>query len=241
MIGSKKVIAIALARGGSKGIPGKNIKDLAGKPLIAWVILAAKNSKYIDRVLLSTDYEDIAAVGRTFGAETPFMRPKELAEDLTPDTPVFEHAIAWLKEHEAYEPDIVVHLRPTGPMVTSKDLDTAIELLEQHPDADSVRSVKEPPKPPFKMWKILDTYMVPFATVPGLKDAHTAPRQLLPKVYQTTPDVGIFRLTTLLEKKSIIGDNVLPYIIPHQSVDIDVPIDFVLADIVMREQLSKEN
>ena len=122
MINDKKVLALALARGGSKGVPGKNIKDLAGKPLLAWVIEAAKKSKYVDRVILSTDYKNIAEVGKKYGAEVPFMRPAEIAEDSTPDTPVFEHALKWLKENEGYESDIIVHLRPTGP-VTSEEID----------------------------------------------------------------------------------------------------------------------
>ena len=242
MINNKKVLALALARGGSKGVPGKNIKDLAGKPLIAWVIGAAKNSKYVDRVILSTDYKDIAEVGKQYGAEVPFLRPAEIAEDSTPDTPVFEHALAWLKENEGYEPDIIVHLRPTGPMLTSAEIDEAIELLEKHPEADSVRSIVEPPKPPFKMWTIEGDYMTPFIKeVKGLdggiiKDTHTAPRQKLPKVFQTVADVGIMRLKTVTEKHSVIGDIVLPYPLKRPTTDIDNLLDFQIAEILMKEK-----
>lgn len=242
MINDKKVMALALARGGSKGVPGKNIKDLAGKPLIGWVIDAAKNSKYVDRVILSTDYEDIAKVGKEYGAEVPFMRPKEIAEDSTPDTPVFEHALRWLKENEGYEPKIIVHLRPTGPMLTSDEIDEAIELLEKHPDADSVRSIQEPPKPPFKMWTIEGDHMEPFIKeVKGedgkiIKDAHTAPRQKLPEVFQTTADVGIMRLETVTEKNSVIGDTVLPYLLKRPTADIDIPVDFKIAEILMKDR-----
>lgn len=246
MINNKKVLALALARGGSKGIPGKNIKPLAGKPLIGWVIDAAKSSKYVDRVVMSTDYEDIAAVAKECGAEVPFMRPAEIAADSTPDTPVFEHALSWLKEHEGYEPDIIVHLRPTGPLLTSEEIDEAIELLEKHPDADSVRSIEMPPKPPFKMWRLEGEYMKPFITeVKGedgtlIKDAHTAPRQKLPKVYQTTADVGIMRRATVTEKHSVIGDVVLPYLLKRPTTDIDIPIDFAIAELMMQERLNKK-
>ncbi len=237
-----KIIAIMLARGGSEGIPGKNIKELAGKPLIAWVGDEAQKSKYIQRTILSTDYEDIAEVGKKHGLEVLFMRPSNLAEDLTPDPPVIEHAVKWLKENEDYVPDIIVHLRPTGPMVTSKELDEAIELLINNPEADSVRSVQEPPKPPFKMWVVDGEYMTPFIKeVKGpdgniIKDAHTTPRQLLPKVYQTSADIGILRLNTLLEKKSVIGDKVIPYHLKRETIDIDTPIDFEIARMMIKHR-----
>lgn len=228
-----------MARGGSKSIPGKNIKDLCGKPLMLWAIDAARSCPLIDRVILSTDDDEIAAVARAHRVELPFTRPSHLAQDHTPDFPVLEHAIDWLEENESYIPDIVVHLRPTGPMVTEDELTQAIELLEEHPSADSVRSVQESSKPPFKMWKLQGTFMEPFATVPGMKDSHTQPRQFLPKTYETTPDIGVFRTITLREKKSIIGDTVLPFILSRQTADIDSPIDFELARILLEERLQK--
>lgn len=242
MIGSKQVLAVALARAGSKGLPGKNVRDLCGKPPVGWVIDAAKGSSYVDRVILSTDGEDIAEAGRLYGAETPFMEPDELAQSNIPDAPVFQYTISWLKNNENYVPDIVVHLRPTGPLLTSKEIDAALELLEKHPEADSVRSVELPPKPPFKMWTIQDTYMKPFvkevANAAGeiIKDAHTAPRQSLPTVYQTTPDIGLFRVNTLLEKQSTIGDIVLPFILNRQTVDIDNEIDWEIAEYLFKNR-----
>ena len=229
------VLALIPARGGSKGIPKKNIRPLAGKPLIAWSIEAARESRVIDRVIVSTDSEEIAAVAREAGAEVPFLRPAELAGDLTPDAPVFEHALAWLKENENYEPDLIVHLRPTGPLRTGEEIDEAIELLTAHPEADSVRSVEEPDKPPFKMWQMEGEYMKPFAVVQGMKDFHTMPRQMLPKVYQTTADIGVMRRRTVTEKKSIIGDIVLPYFLRRSTVDIDKEIDFEIAEILLRK------
>ena len=231
----KKIISIIPARGGSKGVLGKNIKDLCGKPLIAWSIEASLGSKLIERTIVSTDNEEIAEVAKKFGAEVPFLRPKEIAEDLTPDTPVFEHAINWLKENENYVPEIIVHLRPTGPLRTPNEIDEAIELLISNPEADSVRSVEEPDKPPFKMWQSDGKFLKPFASVAGMKDFHTMPRQLLPKVFQTTADIGVMRLSTVLEKKSVIGDSVLPYFLKRPTVDIDKPIDFDFAEVLFKK------
>ena len=231
-----KILAVIPARGGSKGIPKKNINMLCGKPLIAYSIEAGLNSRYIDRVIVSTDSEEIAEVSRKSGAEVPFLRPAEIAQDLTPDTPVFEHCLQWLKEKENFVPELIVHLRPTGPLRTAQEIDEAIEMLVSNPEADSVRSIEEPPKPPFKMWQIEGNYMKPFAEVMGMKDFHTMPRQMLPKVYQTTADIGIMRTSTVLEKKSVIGDNVLPYYLKRPTVDIDHLIDFEIAEFLLRRR-----
>ncbi len=234
MINGKKVLGVIPARAGSKGVPNKNIRPLLGRPLIVYSIEAAQASRYIDRVIVSTDGEQISKIAKKFGAEVPFLRPADLAQDDTPDTPVFEHCVRWLKENENYTPDIIVHLRPTGPLRTSEEIDEAIELLEKHPQADSVRSVEEPPKPPYKMWKPSKLYMKPFITLTGIKDFHTAPRQTLPKVYQTTADIGVFRLKTLLNKNSIIGDKVLPYVLRRPTVDIDSRHDFQIAELLLK-------
>ena len=114
MISESKIIALIPARGGSKSIPRKNIYPVAGKPLIAHSIRQALESKYISRVIVSTDDEEIADVSRQWGAEVPFMRPAEFSQDQSLDIEVFDHALRWLKKNEAYEPELVVHLRPTG-------------------------------------------------------------------------------------------------------------------------------
>jgi len=234
MINNKKVLAIIPARAGSKGVPRKNIRSLLGKPLIAYSIESARASQYIDRVIVSTDGKEIAKIAKKYGAEVPFVRPAELARDDTPDFPVFAHCLQWLKEQEGYTPDLIVHLRPTGPLRTAAEIDEAVEVLENCPQADSIRSVEEPSKPPYKMWRPAKTYMRPFAEVPGLKDAHTAPRQYLPKVYQTTADIGVCRLKTVTEKKSIIGTRVLPYVLKRPTIDIDKIFDFEIAKLLMQ-------
>src|SRR5512147_1332629 len=147
-----EILALIPARGGSKGIPRKNIRNFAGYPLIAWSIAAAKKAACVTRVIVSTDDPEIAAVARECGAETPFLRPAEFAQDNTTDLPVFEHALQWLAEHENYKPDIVIHLRPTSPIRPRGLIDEAVKILLAHPDADSVRGVVPAGQNPHKMW-----------------------------------------------------------------------------------------
>src|SRR3989344_8489661 len=148
-----KILAIIPARGGSKSIPRKNIKILAGKPLIAWTIEEAKKTKHPMRVIVSTDDEKIADVARKFGAEVPFLRPAEISGDLATDIEWLTHALDWLKQRESYEPDIVVRLPPTSPLRTATDIDLGIETLIGHAHADSSRAICESPKHYYKMWK----------------------------------------------------------------------------------------
>ena len=239
MANKPNILGVITARGGSKGIPKKNIFPLAGKPLIAYSIESVKASKLIDRVIVSTDSEEIRKIAEKLGAETPFLRPAEIAQDMTPDLPVFEHCLAWLKKRENYIPEIIVHLRPTGPLRTGKEIDEAIRLLEKYPQADSVRSVEKPPKPPYKMWKPDGVFIKPFVSyLPGIKDFHTAPRQSLPLVFQTTADIGVFRSKIVQEKKSIIGDKVLPFLLRRPTVDIDDKTDFLIAELLLKKSKS---
>src|SRR3989344_851906 len=141
-----KVLAVVGARSGSKGIPDKNIKPLLGKPLMAWIIEAGKASKYITRVVLSTDSPEYAEIGKKYGAEVPFLRPKELAEDHVPDFPWIHHAAVWLAENEGWKADIIVRLPPTSPTCKTEDIDACIELLLNDPSADSSYTIIEPAK-----------------------------------------------------------------------------------------------
>ncbi|RJQ36790.1 acylneuraminate cytidylyltransferase family protein [Candidatus Parcubacteria bacterium] len=235
MYRNASVLALIPARGGSKGVPKKNLRLLAGKPLIAYSIIAAKASPAIDRVIVSTDSEEIADVAKRYGAEVPFLRPAELAEDLTPDYPVFEHCLDWLEAHEKWKPDIVVHLRPTGPIRAPKEIEEALDLLSRFPEADSVRSVHEPDKTPHKMWKLEGAFMVPFLSQSAIPEHFNMPRQLLPKVYATNANIGVVRYQTLREKKSVIGDKVLPYFVDHPQVDLDTDFDFDVAELILKK------
>ena len=213
-----QVLALIPARGGSKSIPKKNIYPLAGKPVIAWTIEAARGAKKIDRIIVSTDSEEIAGVARSFGAETPFIRPAELAGDTTPDLPVFEHALKWLKENENYVPDAVIHLWPTSPYRRSEDIDAAIELLEKNPEATWVRWVSAPSQTPFKMWRRdKGIYLVPIlqkefpeAYEEG-KRPFEMPRQVLPEVVVQTGYLCVIRTSTITEGNTMHGDKIIPF------------------------------
>ena len=219
------ILALIPARGGSKGIPRKNIRDFAGYPLVAWSIAAGLKSELVTRVIVSTDDDTIAAVAREYGAETPFMRPSVFAEDDTTDLPVFEHALVWLKENEGYVPDVVVQLRPTSPIRPRGLVDDAIRILLQHDDADCVRGIVSAGQNPHKMWRLPDGDNAPMKNlldVEGIAEPYNAPRQSLPPVYWQTGHIDAIRTSSILEKKSLTGDAVYPLVIDSRyTVDID--------------------
>jgi YrbI family 3-deoxy-D-manno-octulosonate 8-phosphate phosphatase len=224
-----EIFALIPARGGSKGIPRKNIRSFAGYPLIAWSIAAAKQSDLVSRVIVSTDDEEIASVARQFGAETPFMRPEELAKDKTTDLPVFEHALQWLEENEGYRPEIAVQLRPTSPIRPHGMLDDAIRILLEHAEADCVRGVVPAGQNPYKMWRFdaEDQPMKPLLGIEGLDEPYNAPRQVLPPVYWQTGHIDAIRVSTIREKKSLTGEVLYPLVIdPRYTVDIDTLSDW---------------
>ena len=228
MVAKPEVLALIPARGGSKGIPRKNIRDFAGAPLIAYSIAAGLQARHVTRVIVSTDDEEIAAVARQWGAETPFLRPAEFAQDDTTDLPVFQQALAWLAEHENYHPEFVVQLRPTSPVRPVDLIDEAIELMLTNPMADCVRGVVPSGQNPFKMWQIEPEshQLKPLLSLPNLKEPYNAPRQELPKTYWQTGHVDVIRVSTILEKGSLTGDVILPVLIdPRYTVDIDTPAD----------------
>jgi N-acylneuraminate cytidylyltransferase len=224
MVKKNEVLAIIPARGGSKGIPHKNIRNFAGFPLIAYSIAAAKQSETVTRVILSTDDEEIAEVARRYGAETPFMRPPELAQDNTTDLPVFQHALQWLIDREGYHPDVVIQLRPTSPIRPRTILDDAVRLLLEHPEADSVRGVVPAGQNPHKMWRIdpVSHQMSSLLAVDGIVEPYNAPRQILPPVYWQTGHIDAIRPAVILEKGSMSGSVILGLLIdPRYTVDID--------------------
>jgi N-acylneuraminate cytidylyltransferase len=223
------ILALIPARGGSKGIPRKNIRSFAGYPLIAWSIAAARQSEWVTRVIVSTDDEEIASVAREFGAETPFLRPAELAQDQTTDLPVFEHALKWLEENEGYRPEIVVQLRPTSPIRPKNMVDDAIRILMNHEDADCVRGVVPAGQNPFKMWRFNgdNKPLKPLLEVEGIAEPYNAPRQILPPVYWQTGHIDAIRTMTITRKNSLTGSVVYPLVIdPRYTVDIDTLTDW---------------
>ncbi|MBN2116895.1 MAG: acylneuraminate cytidylyltransferase [Anaerolineales bacterium] len=219
-----ETLALIPARGGSKGIPHKNIRTFAGYPLLAWSIAAAKQSSSVTRVIVSTDDPEIAAVAREYGAETPFLRPSELAQDNSLDLPLFEHALTWLEEQEGYQPEVLVQLRPTSPIRPKGCVDEAVKILLEHPDADCVRGVVPAGQNPHKMWRLAGEGqpMKPLLAVEGIAEPYNAPRQILPPVYWQTGHIDVIRVSTIRQKKSLTGDVIYPLVIdPHYTVDID--------------------
>jgi N-acylneuraminate cytidylyltransferase len=228
-----ETLALIPARGGSKSIPRKNIRDFAGHPLIAYSIAAGLAAETVTRVIVSTDDEEIAAISRRYGAEAPFLRPAAFAQDQTPDLPVFRHALEWLETHEGYVPDIVVQLRPTSPFRRVQHIDGAVYRLIERPEADAVRTVCIPFQNPFKMWRIgPDGFMRPIGVELGVpNEPYNQPRQALPEIYWQTGYVDAAWRDTIMEKNSMTGDWILPLIIdPSEWVDIDSPDDWRRAE-----------
>lgn len=220
-----EVLALIPARGGSKGIPRKNLLPIAGRPLIAYSILQAIESRRITRVIVSTDDREIADTARQWGAEVPFMRPEEIAGDLSPDIDTFRHALLWLQEHEGYVPDLVVHLRPPGPVRLVTRIDEAVDLLASHPQADAVRSVARCLQTPYKMWRIEGDHLQPLMRLEGLEDCQSVPRQMLPTVYWQNGYVDVLRPRAVLTMNSMWGRYVLPYIVEEPLFELDYPED----------------
>lgn len=243
MSAKPEILAVIPARGGSKSIPRKNIKILAGKPLIAWTIEAAKKSKYLTRIIVSTDDREIAEIAKKCGAEAPFLRPAVISGDLATDVEFLVHALDFLKERDGYEPEIILRLPPTSPLRTAAHIDLGIETLLKNPEADAVRPVTEAPKHPYKMWSLSTDgkYLEPFLAkhITGMEEPYNMPRQVLPKVYVHTGAMDVMRLRTIRELKSTSGKRLAYFFMkPEDSVNIDTALDFDLAEILMKRRLA---
>lgn len=235
MINNKKVLAIIPARKDSKRIPNKNIKLLCGRPLIFYTIEQAKKSKYIDRIIVSTDSAKIARISKKIGAEVPFLRPAKIAKDDTPDLLVFQHALNWLKSKENYKPDIVVHLRPTSPLRKFEQIDEAIKLLVINHRADSVRSTTEQKHSPYKMYSINNNILRPILNLKNKKEFFNLPSQKLPKVYRHVGYVDAIRTDIVLKGKQLSGKKIMPLIINNAIGGIDTPEDWKYYEYIMNK------
>jgi len=224
------VIAIVPARGGSKGLPRKNLRGLGGLPLVAWSVAAGLEATAVGAVIVSTEDEEIASVARACGAEVPFLRPRELAQDDTPDLPVFEHALGWLERERGWRPELVVQLRPTSPFRPVGMVDEAIERLRAQPEADALRSVTSPSQTPFKMWRLSGRLLEPLLGTLG-EELFNAPRQRLPSVYWQTGHLDVIRRATLVEMGSMTGRRIAPFVVePRYAIDIDTLEQLELAE-----------
>jgi CMP-N,N'-diacetyllegionaminic acid synthase len=219
----KEVMALIPARGGSKSVPRKNLLPVAGRPLIAYSIMHAKACPSITRIVVSTDDDEIAAVAKQFGADVPFKRPADAATDAATDFQVFRHALNWLAEREGYVPELVVHLRPTGPVREAALIERAVQLMLQNPEADALRSVGTAEQTPYKMWRIEDSFLRPLIELPGYPEAHSMPRQKLPTAYWQNGYVDIVRPRTIIELESMTGNVVLPFVVEGKIHELDYP------------------
>jgi N-acylneuraminate cytidylyltransferase len=230
-VSSVEVLAVVPARGGSKSIPRKNIVSFAGHPLLAYSIAAGLQARRVSRLIVSTEDSEIADRAMQYGAEVPFLRPAELAQDDTPDLPVFRHALGWLAEHESYHPEIVVQLRPTSPVRPRDCVDRAVEMLVNSAKADSVRGVVPASQNPFKMWRIDEEGVLQPLLKHDLTEAYNRPRQALPQSYWQTGQVDAIRYRTISDMGSMTGHRILPLVLDASyAVDIDTPRDWARAE-----------
>ncbi|MCA1200123.1 acylneuraminate cytidylyltransferase family protein [Sphingomonas sp. R647] len=221
---------LVLGRGGSKGLPGKNVRKLGGHPLVCWSVAAGKVAS-LDRVICSTDDVDIASAALSAGAEVPFTRPASLAADGSTDYDVFNHFLNWLAENEKSIPEFVVQLRPTTPFRDPAWIESGLQLMRDG-RIDSVRSVTPAPLPPYKMWRERDDgFLEPIIQVPGLAEAYNRPRGELPTALWHTGQLDIVRSEVVLAG-SMTGARIKALNVPQDmAIDIDHMIDFQLAEI----------
>jgi N-acylneuraminate cytidylyltransferase len=236
MVRASGIIAIVPARGGSKSIPRKNIRPLAGVPLLAYSIEAARTARTVDRVIVSTDDEEIADVARAWGADVPFLRPAALAGDDTPDLPVFQHALAWLEANTNVVPEFVVQLRPTSPLRPPDCIDAAIDMLRRDETIDSVRSVMPATQNPYKMWRLqADGSMSPLLAGEQA-EAYNRPRQELPQTHWQTGHVDAIRATVIRERASMSGNRIRALVLDAAyACDIDTETDWRRAEWLLRD------
>lgn len=231
----EKILAVIPARGGSKGVKRKNIRELNGRPLIAWTIEQAKKSKYIDRVVVSTEDEEIAKISKEYGAEVPFLRPEELAKDHTSGIDPVIHCIEWLEKNQKYHADYVVLLQCTSPKRKAEQIDEAIEkMLSQQGRADSIISVCRAEHSPYWMQKVNDSGLLEdFIRHDRVSYAR---RQDLPEVFRLNGAIYIAKTKSLLENRDFQTNRTLPYIMDEfSSLDIDNELDFRIAELIMNE------
>lgn len=239
-----KILGIIPVRGGSKSIPGKNMKDFLGKPLMAWTIETARKSGVLDRLIVSTDDEELASIAIKYKAEIPFMRPVELAQDITPTLPVLQHAVKWLKEKENYEPNLVLLLEVVSPTKRPRHIKEAVKLFIKDEDADSLITVTEAPAQynPHWLMRLDEKGYAKLFTGEELKDIIPR-RQSLPKVYAKNGAFYLFKTDCLFrDPPSLFGDRAKLYIIDSEyNIDIDQPEDWPIAERQMQRILDKES
>ena len=235
MIRGKRILAIITARGGSKGLPGKNIRPLAEKPLIAWTIEAALQSKYVDRGIVSSDSPEILEVSRRFGADAPFVRPAHLATDLAKQEDALLHAMAFVEKEEGRPYDYMMLLTPTHPLRDSAEIDAVVEALADNPRARSILTVIECDRHPLFANKLPPDLSMKNFIAPELR---TKNRQELPTYYQLAASVCLIEWDHFAQHETVQTDETYAYVTsPEKGLDIDSLRDFQLAELYMQRQL----
>ncbi len=227
-----KIVALICARGGSKGLPGKNIRPLGGVPLIVHSIRQAQAVPRIGRVIVSTDAEEIAAVAREAGAEVPFMRPAELAQDNSPERAVWRHALEYLKSVDGAYPDVLIVVPATAPLRTPQDLERCLEAFDQG-GADTVITVSDPHRNPyFNMVKALPDGTVDIVIPPA--ETKFTRRQDAPQVFDVTTVAYVTRPEFVMATDNIFSGRVKAVNIPvERAIDIDTLLDFRIAECLL--------
>jgi CMP-N,N'-diacetyllegionaminic acid synthase len=230
--GGLSIVGIITARGGSKGIPGKNLIPIKGRPLISYTIEAALESKVLDRVIVTTDDEKIAEVSRQFGAETPFVRPANLSGDWAPSYPVVVHALQWMAENEGYFPDYMMLMQPTSPLRIAEDIRNAVALAKEK-DADGVISVYEPKQHPHWMFELEeDGRFVDF-------DPHSrelSRRQSLSPQYMLNGSIYLIKRSVIMKQDNFYTAQTYALVMPRErSFDIDSLHDARVVEMTMED------
>jgi len=229
-----RILAVTLARGGSKGVPRKHIRPILGVPLLAYTIVEAQRSQYITRYLVSTDDQEIQEAAILYGAEAPFLRPAQLAQDSTPSLPALQHAVAWAEKDEDQTYDYIIELMATNPMKTAEDIDAALEKLIRT-QADSVIAMARVEEyHPAHIKKIADDHIVDFC----MPEQHIPRQDLKPEAYIRNGSIYAMRRDVLMVQNIRFGSvNSRPYIMPpERSVNVNTMIDFRIAEILLAEQ-----
>lgn len=233
------MLTIIPARGGSKSVPRKNIKELGGRPLIAWIIDSVTGAGNAGRIIVSTDDEEIAGVAKGLGVEVPFLRPAELAQDLSTDLEFVTHALDFFEREEAWIPDAVARFSPVTPFVPASVVKDSIDLLLANPDIHSVRPISRLSHHPYKAWRIDGEFMVPAFSkeVTGFDEPYNLPRQLFPEMYAHLGAAGVAWTETFRKLNSTSG-TIMKYVLIDEAAafDINHPADFDIAEALIRQR-----
>lgn len=236
---TQKVLAVIPARGGSKGVPRKNIRSVCGRPLITYTIEHARAAQHLFyRIIVSTDDEEIATVARAYGAEVPFLRPANLARDESPMIPMLQHAVDFIEKQDGVRMDWICLLQPTEPFRTVSDIEQCLRLGFAG-GCDSVISVVRVfATHPILMKRIEDDVLLPFCVE---EREGTRRQDYQPAAYMRNGSIYLSRRDVLMEQGSIWGQTIRPYVMPlERSVSIDTELDLKLAELMMSEQIALE-